>query len=30
MRCAGSDRWVEVPMADDPDAFSTFVVAQKV
>jgi methyltransferase (TIGR00027 family) len=22
-------RWVEVPMADDPDAFSTFVVAQK-
>lgn len=24
------DRWVEVPMADDPDAFSTFVVAQKV
>ena len=23
------DRWVEVPMADDPDAFSTFVVAQK-
>ena len=23
-------RWVEVPMADDPDAFSTFVVAQKV
>lgn len=23
------DRWVEVPMAEDPDAFSTFVVAQK-
>lgn len=23
-------RWVEVPMSDDPDAFSTFVVAQKV
>lgn len=23
------DRWVEVPMADDPDAFSTFVVGQK-
>jgi methyltransferase (TIGR00027 family) len=23
------DRWVEVPMADDPDAFATFVVAQK-
>ncbi|WP_179470250.1 class I SAM-dependent methyltransferase [Mycolicibacterium vinylchloridicum] len=23
------DRWVEVPMADDEDAFSTFVVAQK-
>ncbi|MBB3600838.1 methyltransferase (TIGR00027 family) [Mycolicibacterium sp. BK556] len=22
-------RWVEVPMSDDPDAFSTFVVAQK-
>ncbi|NTY61455.1 class I SAM-dependent methyltransferase [Mycolicibacterium sphagni] len=26
----GLDRWVEVPMADDPDAFSTFVVARKV
>ncbi|MCX2934339.1 class I SAM-dependent methyltransferase [Mycobacterium sp. CVI_P3] len=24
------NRWVEVPMADDQDAFSTFVVAQKV
>ncbi|GAY18865.1 class I SAM-dependent methyltransferase [Mycobacterium sp. shizuoka-1] len=23
------DRWVEVPMSDDDDAFSTFVVAQK-
>ena len=23
------DRWVEVPMADDPDAFATFVVGQK-
>nr|WP_319436154.1 class I SAM-dependent methyltransferase [Mycobacterium sp. RTGN5] len=23
------DRWVDVPMADDPDAFGTFVVAQK-
>jgi methyltransferase (TIGR00027 family) len=22
-------RWVEVPMADDPDAFATFIVAQK-
>jgi methyltransferase (TIGR00027 family) len=23
------DRWLEVPMSDDPDAFSTFVVARK-
>ncbi len=23
-------RWIDIPMADDPDAFATFVVAQKV